>query len=121
MYEENGSIIYYPVYGDLDNQMELDDVIMAQINSGAIPITANGFADMTASAINMTDLDRGDDTLYYAGSKVESKWKIYNDLDVGYQIESSSDFYYEAYSRIIDYEQSGGGNIHFWRSKFTPD
>lgn len=122
MYEENGSIIYYPVYGDLDNQMELDDVIMAQINSGAIPITANGFADMTASAINLTDLDRGDDTLYYAGSKVESKWKIYNDLDVGYQIGSSSDFYYEAYSRIIDYEQSGsGGNIHFWRSKFTPD
>ena len=76
---------------------------------------------MTASNTELNGIDRADDSLYYVNSPVESNWKVYNDLDVGYQVGNTNEFYYEAYSRIIDYEQSGSGNVKFWRSKFMPD
>lgn len=106
-------IVYYPVYGDSTSQMELNMDLMQQINSGAIPLTTNGFGD----------IDNSDEVTYYADANIEPQWKVYNDLVVGYIYQDGHNTYTypEAYSRIIDYSASGTSAINFWRSKFYPD
>ena len=107
------AIIYYPVYGDSTSQMELNVDVMQQINSGAIPLTTNGFGD----------IDSSDEVAYYADANIEPQWKVYNDLIVGYIYQDGYNTYTypEAYSRIIDYSNVGNTAINFWRSKYYPD
>lgn len=129
LYEDSDdkSIVYYPVYGDSDNCQELDDVIMAQIESGTIPMSTNSFYDLNNTTDDINDIDFGSDDQYYTDdddSRV-TKWKVYNDLNVTY-INSTYNpneviSYDENYSRIIDYSQNINSGIKFWRSRFVPN
>ena len=119
-------IVYYPTYGDLENQQELDTVIMGRINSGEIPITANGFFDMDNTDLDLNDTDMATDDLYYFNEnvKISSKWKIYNDILVAYLYGGNTgndSAYTESYSRIIDYANDLNSDLKFWRTRFVPN
>lgn len=128
IYEDGrGNVLYCPVYGDV----ELNADVMAQIQTGEIPITANAFHDAETSYDKFNDIDTGDERLYMADSQISylSRWKIYSDLVATYVYSDIQPMggsylltYDETYSRIIDYaQQNKTSGIEFWKSKFTPD
>ena len=123
---DHSAVMYCPVYGE----SELDTVVMNQIETGGIPLTANSFYDAEVSYSKFNDIDTGADELYYVPEDKSQrnvsrrKWKVYNDLLVDYiyyGADGSAEIYQESYTRVIDYDANQGNNIAFWRSKFIPD
>ena len=129
IYEDGkGCIIYCPMYGDV----ELNQLVMGQIQTGEIPVTSNAFQDADTSYEKFNDIDTGDDSLYYADKKREdtylNRWKVYSDLVATYvythQDSTGNPYsltYDETYTRIIDYGQNRNSSVEFWKTKFTPD
>lgn len=128
IYEDNieNAIIYYPTYGDIDSQQELDQNIMAMIESGEIPIIANAFYDTQNTDLSINDIDFATDDLYYydPDKKVSSKWVVYNDIVVSYLYKGNTGnecAYNESYSRMVDYKNDLNSHIQFWRTRFVPN
>lgn len=124
---EDKSIVYYPVYGDVNSSQELDAAIMGQIEAGIIPMSTNSFYDLGSTVDNINDIDFGGDRQYYSNdddSRV-TKWKVYSDLNVTYANTTADPsnpiVYDENYSRIIDYSHNANTGIKFWRSRFVPN
>lgn len=132
---ETGSIVYYPVYGDVYNARPLDAGIMQQIETGAIPIVANAFYNPGSTEMDINDIDLGNiDELYYATGDSDAyiqKWKIYNDLYVQYKYRYNNELsgqyqektevtkYTESFSRLIDYTDTTGIE-DYWKSRYVP-
>jgi hypothetical protein len=125
--EDDGSVVYYPVYGDNESSQEIDWTVMYDIESGLIPVSTNGFYDMATTDSDLNDIDFGADSMYYNNDSNDrpTKWKIYEDLNVGYVYGTdyaNPSVYEENFSRIIDYgEQSQNSPVAFWRSRFIPN
>ena len=128
IYEDsvNKCIVYYPTYGDIDNQQEIDTIIMSRINSGEIPVTANAFYDIENADLAVNDISFAEDELYYyeESQKIEPKWKVCNDIIVAYLyggVTGNEYAYNETYSRIVDYTNNIDSSIQFWRTQFVPN
>lgn len=130
--KERGCVVYYPTFGDTDHSQPLDYNVWAQIESGEIPVIANGFYDLKASENGYNSIDTGPETLYYVDgevtTEVQTKWKVYNDLIVAYvnsvqMNDTTSSYvpYEESYSRIIDYAKCAASTEEFYKTKFFVD
>lgn len=119
---DNGDIIYVPVYGE--SELNLD--IYGQIASGEIRLDANSFHDSETSYEKFNDVDQGGDRYYYvdAYGTERPKFTIQCELLIDYlyyDFDGSIKVYEETYSREIDYTRNYQAGVEFWKSRYRPD
>lgn len=123
IYEDTdaNAIIYYPIWGDDVEAVDLNTNIMNSIEGGSIPLLVNGFLD-EGDVESFTDT-YGDDA---------RKWIIYNEVIVTYTYQpvyysnesvngDNSDIQTsETLTNVIDYSNKTSADGQFWRSTFRP-
>lgn len=121
---DNKEIVYYPVYGEGNNVVELSDDIMRRIENNEIPLVSEAFYDNLSN----TDID----SFVQTYGNDAAKWIIYNEVAVTYNyvpntrlLESDGETdaieSIESFTNIIDYSKHNK-NIEgsFWKCKYTP-
>ena len=117
---ETHCILYYPVYGDINNAKEFDINTMLAIETGVIPMV--DFANLDSANDGM------DDFIEMYGDEV-FRWVIINELTVTYNYDfvihndidnKSVTSYTEYFTNTIDYTGKTREHGEFWKSKFIP-
>lgn len=123
---DNKEIVYYPVYGEGNNVVELSYDIWSRIENNEIPLVSKGFYDNLN--LSNTDIDSFVQTY---GDKA-AKWIIYNEIAVTYNyvpntrlLESDGETdaiqSIESFTNIIDYSKHNKDiEGPFWKCKYTP-
>lgn len=123
---DNKEIVYYPVYGEGNNVVELSYDIWSRIENNEIPLVSKGFYDNLN--LSNTDIDSFVQTY---GDKA-AKWIIYNEVAVTYNyvpntrlLESDGETdaieSIESFTNIIDYSKHNKDiEGPFWKCKYTP-
>lgn len=121
---DNKEIVYYPVYGEGNNVVELSYDIWSRIENNEIPLVSKGFYDNLSN----TDIDSFVQT--YGDNA--AKWIIYNEIAVSYNyvpntrlLESDGETdaieSIESFTNIIDYSKHNKDiEGSFWKCKYTP-
>ena len=122
---DNKEIVYYPVYGEGNNVVELSDDIMGRIENNEIPLVSDAFYD------NLYKVEDIDSFVQIYGDKA-AKWIIYNEVAVTYNyvpntrlLESDGETdaieSIESFTNIIDYSKHNKDiEGSFWKCKYTP-
>ena len=122
---DNKEIVYYPVYGEGNNVVELSDDIMGRIENNEIPLVSDAFYD------NLYKVEDIDSFVQIYGDKA-AKWIIYNEVTVTYNyipntrlLESDGETdvieSMESFTNIIDYSKHNKDiEGSFWKCKYTP-
>ena len=122
---DNKEIVYYPVYGEGNNVVELSDDIMGRIENNEIPLVSDAFYD------NLYKVEDIDSFVQIYGDKA-AKWIIYNEVAVTYNyvpntrlLESDGETdvieSMESFTNIIDYSKHNKDiEGSFWKCKYTP-
>ncbi|WQJ54387.1 MAG: hypothetical protein [Vetruanivirus porcinprimi] len=123
---DNKEIVYYPVYGEGNNVVELSYDIWSRIENNEIPLVSKGFYDNLN--LSNTDIDSFVQTY---GDKA-AKWIIYNEIAVTYNyvpntrlLESDGETdaieSIESFTNIIDYSKHNKDiEGPFWKCKYIP-
>ena len=121
---DNKEIVYYPVYGEGNNVVELSDDIMRRIENNEIPLVSEAFYDNLSN----TDID----SFVQTYGNDAAKWIIYNEVAVTYNyvpntrlLESDGETdaieSIESFTNIIDYSKHNKDiEGSFWKCKYTP-
>ena len=121
---DNKEIVYYPVYGEGNNVVELSDDIMGRIENNEIPLVSEAFYDNLSN----TDID----SFVQTYGNDAAKWIIYNEVAVTYNyvpntrlLESDGETdaieSIESFTNIIDYSKHNKDiEGSFWKCKYTP-
>lgn len=121
---DNKEIVYYPVYGEGNNVVELSDDIMRRIENNEIPLVSEAFYDNLSN----TDID----SFVQTYGNDAAKWIIYNEVAVTYNyvpntrlLESDGETdaieSIESFINIIDYSKHNKDiEGSFWKCKYTP-
>lgn len=118
LYEDTDTncIVYYPVYGEAYEAVDLNTTVMYNIESGAIPMTDDAWRDA-----NLTS-----DEFYDTYGEDGRKWIIINELSVTYNYsnilkswKSENSRFTKTETRVdyLDYSGKGTGDGNFWRTK----
>ena len=122
---DNKEIVYYPVYGEGNNVVELSDDIMGRIENNEIPLVSDAFYD------NLYKVEDIDSFVQTYGDNA-AKWIIYNEVTVTYNyipntrlLESDGETdvieSMESFTNIIDYSKHNKDiEGSFWKCKYTP-
>ena len=122
---DNKEIVYYPVYGEGNNVVELSDDIMGRIENNEIPLVSDAFYD------NLYKVEDIDSFIQTYGDKA-AKWIIYNEVTVTYnyipntrllESDGKTDTIesIESFTNIIDYlKHNKDIEGSFWKCKYTP-
>jgi len=116
---DSHQILYYPVYGDLLDEKDMDITMMQAIDSGII------------SMIDSADMDyanQGMDEFIEMYGEDVYRWVIINELTVSYNYEdiitpdmdNQLESYTEYFTNTIDYTGKTSDNGEFWKTKFIP-
>ena len=121
---DNKEIVYYPVYGEGNNVVELSDDIMRRIENNEIPLVSEAFYDNLSN----TDID----SFVQTYGNDAAKWIIYNEVAVTYnyvpntrllESDGKTDAIesIESFTNIIDYSKHNKDiEGSFWKCKYTP-
>lgn len=121
---DNKEIVYYPVYGEGNNVVELSDDIMRRIEYNEIPLVSEAFYD------NLSNVDIDSFVQTYGDNA--AKWIIYNEVTVTYnyipntrllESDGKTDTIesIESFTNIIDYPKHNKDiEGSFWKCKYTP-
>lgn len=121
---DNNEIVYYPVYGEGNNVVELTPEIMVRIEKNEIPLVSEAFYD------NLSNVDI--DLFVQTYGENAAKWIIYNEVAVTYNYvsntrilesdgESDTIESIESFTNIIDYSKHDKAiEGSFWKCKYTP-
>lgn len=121
---DNKEIVYYPVYGEGNNVVELSDDIMRRIENNEIPLVSEAFYDNLSN----TDID----SFVQTYGNDAAKWIIYNEVAVTYNyvpntrlLESDGETdaieSIESFTNIIDYSKHNKDiEGSFWKCKYIP-
>ena len=122
---DNKEIVYYPVYGEGNNVVELSYDIWCRIENNEIPLVSDAFYD------NLYKVEDIDSFVQIYGDKA-AKWIIYNEIAVTYNyvpntrlLESDGETdaieSIESFTNIIDYSKHNKDiEGPFWKCKYTP-
>lgn len=122
---DNKEIVYYPVYGEGNNVVELSYDIWSRIENNEIPLVSDAFYD------NLYKVEDIDSFVQIYGDKA-AKWIIYNEVAVTYNyvpntrlLESDGETdvieSMESFTNIIDYSKHNKDiEGPFWKCKYTP-
>ena len=122
---DNKEIVYYPVYGEGNNVVELSYDIWCRIENNEIPLVSDAFYD------NLYKVEDIDSFVQIYGDKA-AKWIIYNEIAVTYNyvpntrlLESDGETdaieSIESFTNIIDYSKHNKDiEGSFWKCKYTP-
>ena len=123
---DNKEIVYYPVYGEGNNVVELSYDIWRRIENNEIPLVSKGFYDN----LNLSNTDIDSFVQTYGDNA--AKWIIYNEIAVTYNyipntrlLESDGETdvieSMESFTNIIDYSKHNKDiEGSFWKCKYTP-
>ena len=122
---DNKEIVYYPVYGEGNNVVELSYDIWCRIENNEIPLVSDAFYD------NLYKVEDIDSFVQIYGDKA-AKWIIYNEIAVTYnyvpntrllESDGKTDAIesIESFTNIIDYSKHNKDiEGPFWKCKYTP-
>lgn len=123
---DNKEIVYYPVYGEGNNVVELSYDIWRRIENNEIPLVSKSFYDN----LNLSNTDIDSFVQTYGDNA--AKWIIYNEIAVTYNyipntrlLESDGETdvieSMESFTNIIDYSKHNKDiEGSFWKCKYTP-
>lgn len=122
---DNKEIVYYPIYGEGNNAVELTPEIMGRIENNEIPLVSEAFYDNLSNAADI-------DSFVQIYGENAAKWIIYNEVTVTYNyvpntriLESDGDSDVikstESFINIIDYSKHNKDiEGSFWKYRYIP-